>query len=65
MNQHLRQPDLHSQEISPADSARYTRDMLSQLKAMADRQGQTVLAHLLALATLEAAALAKAGEGGL
>ena len=45
--------------ISPAESARYTREMLSQLKAIADEQGQTVLAHLLALASLEAGALAK------
>jgi hypothetical protein len=33
--------------------------MLGQLKAIAENQGQAVLAHLLALASLEADALAK------
>jgi hypothetical protein len=50
---------LPAETISPAESARYTREMLSQLKTIAEEQGQTVLAHLLALASLEAGALAK------
>jgi hypothetical protein len=59
MNQPLRQPRAQNEDISPNQSARYTRDMLSQLKAIADEQGQTILAHLLTLASLEAEALAK------
>ncbi|HEY4123907.1 MAG TPA: hypothetical protein VGM36_04785 [Rhizomicrobium sp.] len=59
MNQAL--PRQQASTISPAESARYTRDMLGQLKAIAEEQGQTVLAHLLALASLEAGALAKLG----
>jgi hypothetical protein len=59
MNQPLRHPSPEPSDISPADSARYTRDMLGQLKAIAEEQGQTVLAHLLALASLEADALAR------
>ncbi|HTO42074.1 MAG TPA: hypothetical protein VL026_13960 [Rhizomicrobium sp.] len=53
------QPNAHSRAITPADSARYTRDMLGQLKAIADEQGQKVLAHLLSLASMEADALQK------
>jgi len=59
MNQPLRHTASRLPEISPAESAEYTNDMLGQLKAMAEKQGQTVLAHLLALAALEAGALAK------
>jgi len=33
--------------------------MLGQLKAIAEEQGQTILVHLLALASLEADALAR------
>ena len=61
MNQPLRHPASRPSEIPPAESAGYTRDMLTQLKAMAEKQGQTVLAHLLALAALEADALTKLG----
>ena len=59
MNQPFRNPAPQPSDISPADSARYTRDMLGQLKAIAEEQGQTILAHLLALASLEADALTK------
>lgn len=59
MNQPFRHPTPEPSDISPAESARYTRDMLSQLKAIADEQGQNILAHLLALASMEADALAK------
>lgn len=61
MNQPLRHPSSRPLDISPAESAEYTKDMLTQLKAMAEKQGQTILAHLLALAALEADALAKLG----
>jgi len=59
MNQPLRHTPPPSADISPAESARYTRDMLGQLKAIAEEQGHNVLAHLLALASLEAGALTK------
>lgn len=59
MNQPLRHPSTQPSDISPAESARYTRDMLGQLKAIAEEQGQTILVHLLALASLEADALAR------
>ena len=59
MNQPLRHPSPEPIDISPAQSARYTQEMLGQLKAIAEEQGQTVLAHLLALASLEADALAR------
>lgn len=61
MNQQLRHSGPYSGEISPVESARYTRDILGQLKSIAEKQGQTVLAHLLALASLEADALHKRG----
>jgi hypothetical protein len=60
MNRPLRQPRPdQSDDISPTESARYTRDLLTQLKSIAEDQGQSALAHLLALASLEAEALAK------
>ena len=40
--------------ISAVDSARYTLDMLENLRKIATRHGQTVLAHLLELAQAEA-----------
>ena len=40
--------------ISAVDSARYTLDMLENLRKIAARQGQGVLAHLLELAQAEA-----------
>ena len=39
---------------SAAESARYTLDMLENLRKIATRQGQDVLAHLLELAQAEA-----------
>lgn len=59
MNTPFHQPDTRTPAITPADSARYTRDMLGQLKVIADGQGQKVLAHLLTLASMEADALQK------
>ncbi len=40
--------------ISPEDSARYTRELLESLKKIAVGQGQSLLAHLLGLAAVEA-----------
>ena len=40
--------------LSPAESARYTLDLLDDLRKIAQRQGQGMLAHLLELAQAEA-----------
>ena len=48
--------------ISPADSARYTADMLEVLRKIAAGQGQGVLAHLLELAQAEARMLIRTPE---
>jgi hypothetical protein len=40
--------------ISPAESARYTAEMLETLRKIALQQGQPMLAHLLELAQAEA-----------
>lgn len=48
--------------ISPAESARYTADMLEVLRKIAAGQGQGVLAHLLELAQAEARMLVRAPE---
>ena len=48
--------------ISPAESARYTADMLESLRKVAAGQGQGVLAHLLELAQAEARMLVRAPE---
>ena len=40
--------------LSPIETALYTRDILENLRKMADKQGQTLLSHLLELASLEA-----------
>jgi len=44
---------------SGAESARYTLDMLENLRKIAVRQGQDVLAHLLELAQAEARMLVR------
>ena len=46
--------------LSPGETARYTRELLESLRKIAERQGQGVLAHLLALARYEAQSLADA-----
>jgi hypothetical protein len=46
--------------LSPGETARYTRELLESLRKIAERQGQGVLAHLLALARYEAQSLAAA-----
>ena len=43
---------------TPADTARYTHDLIESLRKIAAEQGQTLLAHLLALAAAEARYLA-------
>ena len=43
---------------TPADTARYTYDLLEALRKLAVGQGQTLLAHLLSLAAQEAKAIA-------
>jgi hypothetical protein len=42
--------------LTPAETARYTRDLLESLRKIASGQGQTLLAHLLGLAAVEAKA---------
>ncbi len=43
--------------MGPAETARYTAELLDSLRKIADRQGQAVLAHLLELARFEAHSL--------
>ena len=40
--------------LTPAETARYTRDMLESLRKIAVGQNQGLLAHLLGLAAIEA-----------
>ena len=47
-------------EMSPAETAQYTKETLESLRKIALRQGQFLLAHLLELAVVEAKALAQA-----
>lgn len=49
-----------SAKLTPAETARYTRDLIESLRRIASQQGQSLLAHLLELAAIEAKAL---GEG--
>lgn len=55
-------PNSPGKSISPAESARYTADMLESLRKIAAGQGQGVLAHLLELAQAEARMLVRAPE---
>ena len=48
--------------ISPAESARYTAEMLETLRRIAVQQNQPVLAHLLELAQSEARMLSRPAE---
>jgi hypothetical protein len=43
--------------MGPAETARYTAELLDSLRKIAARQGQAVLAHLLELARFEAHSL--------
>ncbi len=51
-------PDPPPGPISPADTARYTADLLDSLRKMAMKQEQVLLAHFLELALVEARAQA-------
>jgi hypothetical protein len=50
--------------MTPAETARYTCELLDSLRKIAARQGQGVLAHLLELARFEAQSLAASPPGG-
>jgi hypothetical protein len=50
----FRLPVSPQERISPLDSARYTIDMLENLRKIARKQGHDLLAHLLELAQMEA-----------
>jgi hypothetical protein len=45
-------------EMTPAQTAQYTNDLLESLRKIAFRQGQVLLAHFLELAAVEARAQA-------
>jgi hypothetical protein len=47
-------------QLDPAETARYSRDLIESLRKIALQQGHSLLAHLLGLAALEAKAL---GDG--
>jgi len=50
----FRLPASPEERISPLESARYTIDLLENLRKIARNQGQIILAHLLELAQAEA-----------
>ena len=52
-------PPVPGATISPAESARYTAEMLETLRKIAVQQRQLVLAHLLELAQAEARMLVR------
>jgi len=45
--------------LTAVETARYTRDLIESLRKIAQQQGQSLLAHLLGLAAIEARALAE------
>ena len=49
--------------MTPAETARYTCELLESLRKIAARQGQGVLAHLLELARFEAQSLTVVPSG--
>lgn len=49
-------PDPPPGPITPADTARYTAELLDSLRKMALKQEQVMLAHFLELAAVEARA---------
>ena len=55
-------PGTPSTPTSPADSARYTGEMLESLRKIAVGQSQGLLAHLLGLAAVEAKYLSERGD---
>lgn len=50
--------------MTPAQTARYTCELLVSLRKIAARQGQGMLAHLLELARYEAHSLTASTSGG-
>jgi hypothetical protein len=52
---------LHDGKLAPAETARYSKDLLESLRKIALRQGHSLLAHLLGLAAQEAKALSEPG----
>jgi hypothetical protein len=59
----FRLPASPEERISPLESARYTIDLLENLRKIARRQGQDILAHLLELAQAEARMAARDTPG--
>jgi len=52
-------PSAQITKLPPAESARYSKDLIESLRKIALQQGHGLLAHLLGLAALEAKALAE------
>jgi len=52
---------LEGTKLAPAETARYSKDLLDSLRKIALQQGQSLLAHLLSLAAQEAKALSESG----
>jgi hypothetical protein len=52
---------LQATKLAPAETARYSKDLLDSLRKIALQQGQSLLAHLLSLAAQEAKALSEPG----
>jgi hypothetical protein len=52
---------LERTKLAPAETARYSKDLLDSLRKIALQQGQSLLAHLLSLAAQEAKALSESG----
>ena len=52
---------LQGSKLSPAETARYSKDLIDSLRKIALQQGQPLLAHLLSLAAQEAKALSEPG----
>lgn len=52
---------LQNNKLAPAETARYSKDLIDSLRKIALQQGQSLLAHLLGLAAQEAKALSEPG----
>lgn len=50
---------LQNSKLEPAETARYSKDLLESLRKIALKQGHSLLAHLLGLAAQEAKSLAE------
>ena len=58
-------PTQRRDDFSPSETARYTFEMLESLRKLALNQQQSLLAHLLGLAAMEAKSQAEAHETAL